>query len=117
MKGEQEVFSEDFLTLGGNLQVELIPTDGPTNVYGPDISDPVVGAYHIEGSFLKDNADYKVKAEITTIAGESPENEIADEFGMQIVPEFPIGAIVPALAWIGAIVAIGRKKFRFFGLE
>lgn len=27
LKDAQEVFSEDFLTLGGNLQVELIPTD------------------------------------------------------------------------------------------
>jgi plastocyanin len=117
LKDGEELFSEDFLTLGGILHVELIPTDSPTSVYGPDVSDPVIGAYHIEGSFLKDNAEFKVRPEITTIAGEAPDSEIADEFGIQIVPEFPLGAMSAALAGIGASIAIARKKFRVFGSD
>jgi plastocyanin len=110
--GEQ-VFSEDFLTLGGNLQVELIPTDGQTSVYGPDVSDPVIGAYHIEGSFLKQPGTFKVLAEITTIAGEAPDDQIGDEFEIQVVPEFPLAALIPILASVGAMAVFGR--FRIAG--
>jgi plastocyanin len=109
----EELFSEDFLTLGGNLQVELMPTDGATRVSGPDVSDPVIGVYHIEGNFLKQPGEYKVLAEITTIAGEAPDERIADEFEVQIVPEFPIGAMLPVIAGIGTILAL-RKKLSLF---
>lgn len=110
VRGGQQVFSDDFLTLGGNLQVELIPTDNATNVYGPDVSDPVIGAYHIEGSFLKEPGEYKISAEITTIAGEAPDSQIGDEFSVQIVPEFPVGSMAAVLAGVGAVIALGRKR-------
>jgi plastocyanin len=115
MRDGEQVFSEDFLTLGGNLQVELVPTDGLTSVYGPDVSDPVIGAYHIEGSFLKVPGDYKVIAEITIVAGQPPETEIGDEFEVQIIPELPVGTLAPLLAGLGALVAIRRYWLRVFG--
>ena len=110
-----QVFSDDFLTLGGNLQVELIPTDSSTRVYGPDVSDPVIGAYHVEGNFLKVPGDYKVLAEITTVAGQPPANQMGDEFEVQFVPEFPVGALLPVLAGLGALVAIRRYRLRVLG--
>jgi plastocyanin len=109
-KNDQQVFSDDFRTLGGHLSIELVPTDNATRVYGPDTNEPVTGAYHIEGMFLKDNAAYKIKAEITKVVDKTPDQEIADEFGVQIVPEFPIGtAILPILIGMGAFVVLSRK--------
>jgi plastocyanin len=108
-KNGEEVFSDEFRTLGGDLYVELIPTDGETKVSGPDVSDPIIGAYHIEGSFLKDNAAYTIRPEITLLFDQPPENEIMDEFGMQIVPEFPIGMLIPIAAGIGASIFVGRR--------
>lgn len=52
LKDSQEAFSEEFRTLGGKLYVELVSTDGPTQVTCPDISDAVIGAYHTQGSLL-----------------------------------------------------------------
>jgi hypothetical protein len=98
LRDDKEQFSGDFRSIGGKLYVELIPSDGPTSAYGPDISDPIIGAYHITGSFLKDNAAYKIRAEITRIGDNSPSQQTGDEFGIQIVPEFPIPALAAAIA-------------------
>lgn len=109
LKDGSEVFSEEFRTLGGNLYVELVPTDDQTQVTGPDISDPLIGAYHIQGSFLKDNASYTIRAEITQLFDQAPDEEIADEFGVQIVPEFPAGVMLSVAAAIGASIFAGRR--------
>ncbi|NWG37713.1 plastocyanin/azurin family copper-binding protein [Nitrososphaera sp.] len=107
LKDGEEMFSEEFRSLGGRLDIELIPTDEATQVTGPDISDPIIGAYHIHGSFLKEEAAYTIRAEITQIFDRPPEEPIADEFGVQIVPEFPVAAVAALLA-IGGAVAYGR---------
>jgi plastocyanin len=112
MKDDQEVFSEEFRTLGGILYVDLVPTNGTTQVTGPDISDPIIGAYHIEGSFLQDNAEYTIRPEITLLFDQPPAEEITDEFTMQIVPEFPVGIMLPIAAAIGASIFAGRKLYR-----
>ncbi len=109
MKNGEEVFSDEFRTLGGLLYVELVPTDGETRILGPDVSDPIIGAYHIEGSFLKDNAAYTIRPEITLLFDQPPEEEIADEFSIQIVPEFPLSILVPIAAGIGASIIAGRR--------
>lgn len=112
LKDGQEAFSEEFRTLGGKLYVELVPTDGPTQVTGPDISDPVIGAYHVQGRFLKDNAAYTIRTEITQIFDRPPEEPLVDDFGVQIVPEFPLGILLPVAAGIGATIFAGRRVLR-----
>lgn len=109
LKNGEQAFSGDFRSLGGDLYLELIPTDTDTKVYGPDISDPVIGAYHVEGSFLKDNAAYTVRAEITQLFDKPPEDQIGDDFGVQIVPEFPLSVLLPVVAGIGATILAGRR--------
>jgi plastocyanin len=114
LKDGDEVFSEEFRTLGGHLYVELVPTDDETQVTGPDISDPLIGAYHIQGSFLKEVGSYTVRAEITQLFDQPPEEPIADDFGVQIVPEFPFAALAAAVGVAGTVVysrirGYGRK--------
>jgi plastocyanin len=109
LKDAEEVFTDEFRTLGGMLYLELIPTDGETLVTGPDISDPVIGAYHVSGSFLKDNAAYTIRTEITHLFDREPETPIIDEFGVQIVPEFPVGVMLTIAAGVGATIFAGRR--------
>ena len=47
-------------------------TNTITTVYGPDISDPITEAYHLQGNFLKPNSDYKITSEITAIGSQIP---------------------------------------------
>lgn len=111
LKDDKQVFSDNFRALGGKLSLELVPSDAATSVYGPDVEEPVTGAYHVQGSFLKDNAAYKIQAEITKIGDSAPASQTGDEFGVQIVPEFPIpvlGAV--AAIMVGMVAVLGRTR-------
>jgi plastocyanin len=77
------VFSRIFVTAGESLPLELIAESNETRAYGPDFSS--TGAYHLEGAFLKGNADYKIRVQITSINAKAPENPIEDEFSLRTV--------------------------------
>ena len=78
------IFDNNFLALGGNgLQVELISGKlNKTNVYGPDVTDPIVGAYHAERNFADGN--YKITLQLVSIGSQQISN-IMDEFGLRFV--------------------------------
>jgi plastocyanin len=77
------VFSRIFVTAGESLPLEFIAGSNETRAYGPDFSS--TGAYHLEGAFLKGNADYKIRVQITSINAKAPENPIEDEFSLRTV--------------------------------
>jgi hypothetical protein len=113
LKNDQQVFSHEFRALGGKLSLELVPSDdAATHVYGPDVEEPVTGAYHVQGSFLKDSAAYKMQAEITKVGDNAPSAQTGDEFGVQVVPEFPISAVgaIAAAIMIGIVAVLGRTS-------
>ena len=89
----------------------MVASDTPASVSGPDIEEPVTGAYHVQGEFLMDNTAYRIQAEITRIGDKAPSSQTGDEFEVQIVPEFPI-PIVSAIAAmvIGTVAMIGRSR-------
>lgn len=84
----QTVFSRSFFALGNDLELELIAANNTntTRVYGPDFSDPITGAYHVESNFLKPNTDYGITAEITAIGSQIPQNPIRDTFNLKVTP-------------------------------
>jgi plastocyanin len=81
-------FSRSFFTIGNNdLQVELIPLpdQNKTTVYGPDVTDPVTGAYHVEGNFMKPGNEYTIRAEVTSIGNDEPPGRVVDDFAFRVV--------------------------------
>jgi plastocyanin len=81
-------FSRSFFSLGNNdLQLELIPRpDRNTTVtYGPDFTDPITGAYHVEGNFMKPGNDYTIRTEITAIGSQILSQRISDDFNFRLV--------------------------------
>lgn len=78
-----KLFSKTFTVPGEKLPLELIARRdiNETNVYGPDFSS--TGAYHVEAPFLKGNAAYDIKVEITAINSKQPQNKIADRFSLR----------------------------------
>ena len=81
-------FSRSFFTIGNNdLQLELIPRpdQNKTTVYGPDVTDPVTGAYHVEGNFMEPGKDYTIRAEITSIGTNEPPGRVVDDFAFRVV--------------------------------
>lgn len=83
---EERVFSRSFFSLGNDLYVELIPNyANRTTLYGPDFSDPIIGAYHIEGGFIRGGTDYRIMTELTAIGSEIPKSRIFDNFNLTMV--------------------------------
>ncbi len=82
--GSGIIFNNNFQVLGGNnLQVELVSSNiNKTNVYGPDVTDPITGAYHIEGNFA--DGDNKIALQLVSI-GTQQTNDISDEFDLRFV--------------------------------
>jgi len=81
-------FSKSFFAIGNNdLQLELIPRpdQNKTIVYGPDVTDPVTGAYHVEGNFVKPGNEYTIRAEITSIGNDEPPGRVVDDFAFRVV--------------------------------
>lgn len=83
-KDDKPIFSKAFFSLGNVFEFELVDSENnQTSVYGPDFTDPITGAYHIQTP-LEDGI-YKMRAQITAIGSNIPEQEIFDEFKGRIV--------------------------------
>lgn len=80
-----EVFSDVFDVEGNELQLDLVPSDIPTRVVGPDFIKPTTGAYHIEGRFLTQNGDYTMKIQIGSIDNKPLHRPIQGEYTFRIV--------------------------------
>jgi len=82
----QTIFNENFQVIGeNNLHVEFISNSNmnKTNIYGPDVSDPNTGAYHVERNF--EDSNYTIRAQIVSIGNDVVEDNITDEFGLKLV--------------------------------
>ncbi|MGD1834469.1 MAG: cupredoxin domain-containing protein [Nitrososphaeraceae archaeon] len=78
-KDDAPIYSKSFFSLGNVFQVELIDSNtNQTTVYGPDFTDPITGAYHIEMPLSE--GKYTLRAEIIAVGKDIPEKEIFDEF-------------------------------------
>ena len=78
------VFSDTYITSGEALALELVRGSGNETIsYGPDFS--TTGAYHIEGPFFSGNSNYTIRAQITSINAQPPQNQIVDEFSLKTV--------------------------------
>jgi hypothetical protein len=84
---QEEILSESFFTLDNDLQVELVnnATMDRIQVYGPDLTDPMTGTYHVLGNLFEASGEYTVRVEVTAIGSTPPTERIADEFRMQVM--------------------------------
>jgi len=81
---KKEIFSKSFFARGNDFQLEFLSSDlDQTLVYGPDISDPIIGAYHIRDNFP--DGTYTLKIEITGIGSNLTQTNISDEFKGRII--------------------------------
>ena len=78
------LYENNFQVLGGkSLQVELISSNATGfNTYGPDVTDPITGAYHVEGNF--GNGNYTLSLQLISVGSQQISN-VVDEFGLRII--------------------------------
>ena len=84
---QEEVFSESFFVLDNDLQVELVnnATMNRIQAYGPDITDPITGTYHVIGNLFETSGEYTIRVEALKIGNTTPTERIVDEFSIQVV--------------------------------
>ena len=81
---KKEIFSKSFFAKGNDLQFELLSSDlDEALVYGPDLSDPIIGAYHIRDNFP--DGTYTLKVEITSIGSNLTDTNISVCFNGRII--------------------------------
>ncbi len=83
---QEEIFSESFFVFDSDLQVELVnnATINRRQVYGPDFTDPITGAYHVIGNLFETSGEYTVRVEPIAIGNTPPTERLLDEFRIQV---------------------------------
>jgi plastocyanin len=82
----ETLIDNNFLTLGNDLQIELISDDNAnkTSIYGPDFTDPITGAYHISGNLP--DGDYRIQVQIVSIGPDMVrDKQMIDEFEGRVI--------------------------------
>lgn len=72
--------SSSVAILSNTSSIPLSKSTIKTTTYGPDLSAPITGTYHIEGPILVEPNDYIIKVELTSIDGKSLSKPIEDIF-------------------------------------
>ena len=65
-----------FAMLSNTLSTPLSKSTIKTITYGPDLSAPITGTYHIKGPILVEPTDYIIKVELVSIDGKKLSNPI-----------------------------------------
>ena len=71
---------KDSTMLSNASSIPLSKSTIKTTTYGPDLSAPITGAYHIEGPILVEPNDYIIKVELISIDGKILGEPIEDVF-------------------------------------
>lgn len=66
--------------LSNTSSIPLSKSTIKTTTYGPDLSAPITGTFHIEGPILVEPNDYIIKVELISIDGKSLSKPIEDVF-------------------------------------
>jgi plastocyanin len=70
----------DVAMLSNTSSIPLSKSTIKTTTYGPDLSAPITGTYHIEGPMLVESNDYIIKVELISIDKKSLSKPIEDVF-------------------------------------
>ena len=72
--------SSSVAMLSNTSSIPLSKSTIKTTTYGPDLSAPITGTYHIEGPIFVEPTDYIIKVELISIDGKNLSNPIEDVF-------------------------------------
>jgi hypothetical protein len=137
-KGEDEILRHEFHTHAGILDLEIIPEsaseftieireeehaeheeEGKEEEESEPPAETTVekgeGQYLITGPLFLEEGDYKITAQIIGIEFNPlpPESVVSQEFSLQVVPEFPLAALIPMVFAFAAMISAMRFRNRF----
>ena len=113
-KDGKEVWSEQLHDHDGNLELQITPSSGAdvpivTGGQGKEMTSP----YMVKGPIFMQNGNYAISAQIVGIEFNPLPSPLKDEFSIQVVPEFPVTAIMPTIVALATVIGIFRLRPRF----
>ena len=108
-KDGMEVWSKQFHDHDGNLELVITPSSGSITVTG-GAGEGTTGPYMVSGPIFTENGNYAISGQIVGIEFKPLSSPLKDDFSMEVVPEFPITAILPMVVAFGAVIAVMRLR-------
>ncbi len=103
-----EVFNKDFHDHDGILELMIMKGEGDIKVEGGEEKDNETTQYMITGPIFTENGQYTINVSITGIEFK-PVEPISEEFSINVVPEFPLAAIIPLILGVSAAILINKR--------
>jgi len=110
-KDGTEVWSEQFHDHDGNLELQITPSSGSITVTGGE-GQGTTGPFMVSGPIFTENGNYAISGQIVGIEFNPLPSPLKDDFSMEVVPEFPITAILPMVVAFGAVIAFMRLRLK-----
>lgn len=107
----RESWSKQFHDHDGNLELQITPSLEPLTVTGgkENQQQGTTAPYMIKGPIMMENGNYVITGKIVGIEF-NPISVIEDDFNIQVIPEFPTTAMLPAILALGSTIVISRLK-------
>lgn len=111
-KDGMEVWSKQFHDHDGNLELQITPSDGSITVTGgaENLAQGTTGPYMVSGPIFNENGNYAISGQIVGIEFNPLPSPLKDDFSLEVVPEFPLTAILPMVVAFGAVIAVMRLR-------
>lgn len=113
-KDGEEVWSKQFHDHDGNLELQITPSSGSVSVTGgkegPGASS--TGPYMVKGPIFMENGSYAISGQIVGIEFVPLSSPMIDDFSIEVVPEFPLTAIIPMVAGFAAVMTAMRLRMK-----
>jgi plastocyanin len=104
----KEVFNKNFHDHDGILELMIMKGEGDIKVEGGEEKDNETTQYMITGPIFTENGQYTINVSITGIEFK-PIEPISEEFSINVVPEFPLAAIIPLILGVSAVILINKR--------
>lgn len=137
-KGEDEILKHEFHTHAGILELEVVPEsvseftieipeeehseheeakgeEEESSLPAETTIEKGERRYLVKGPLFLEMGDYKITAQIIGIEFNPlpPESVVSQEFSLQVVPEFPLAALIPMVFAFAAMISVVRFRNKF----
>jgi hypothetical protein len=127
-KGDEQILDHEFHTHTGIFTIEVIPeSTSEFDIESPEGEDGAEDHgshdeheekeegnpfYKVAGPLFLDQGNYKVVAKVVGIEFKPlpPESVLSQEFSLEVIPEFPLAALVPFVFAFAVMIALVRFK-------
>lgn len=115
MNGKQ-IFKKNFHDHDGVLELDVTPKAmSEFDVGKPSQDDPgklLTSSFPVTGPLFLDDGAYAIKAQITGIEFKPLSTPVTQDFGMNVVPEFPVMVMLPLVLAFSVIIGVTRMQSR-----